>query len=426
VSRRARLAGGALAFGGVAALLALSLLPAPSPDAPLAWQTLTALFRWSGPNAQVRLYAWQASLQAIAARPWLGYGPETLDLALPAFFQPPMALLGGLPAIAGRAHDELLELGLWAGVPAVVAYLAVVALCLRAGLRRMRRGDGLAAGLLAALVAAAVHHALDVGTATTETCWWLFLGMLAAPHLSPPTPSPLSCRREGNLRLQQDVPPRRQEREEGARGNGVRRGWLLWLLVVLALVAFCLRPLVADVLGAQGMALASVGANDAAAATLQQAATLDPRPDSYAGLLAEVDLARGNAAGADAALVRALERTPADLALWGTLVRLRGAEAERDPARWPEAYTACTGMLAASPHHPDVLMLCGDLYLTARDLPAAESYYEAARQAAPEYDQPYFNLATVARMRGDTAAAEAYTAIAVQKREAWEAWVLQR
>jgi Flp pilus assembly protein TadD len=340
-----------------------------------------------------------------------------------------MALLGGLPAIAGRAHDELLELGLWAGVPAVLAYMAAVALCLRAGFLRLRQGDTLAAGLLAALAAAAVHHALDVSTATTGTYWWLFLGMLAAPQ---PSSSSLTAMHLAGAAAGSGAappPPGQPDMRPPHRpaGEGLRvAGWPQWLLVVLALVAFCLRPLAADVLGAQGMALASVGANDAALAWLQQAAALDPRPDSYAALLAQVDITRGDAASADATLVRALNRTPADLTLWGALVRLRGAQAERDPARWPEAYAACSGMLAASPRHPDVLMLCGDLHLTARDLPAAEFYYEAARQAAPEYDQPYFNLATIARMRGDTAAAEAYAAIAAQKREAWEAWVLQR
>lgn len=422
----ARLVIGALGLAGVVALVALSLLPAPPPDAPLAWQTLTALFRWSGPNVQVRLYAWQATIDAIAARPWLGYGPETLDLALPTFFPPPMALLGGLPAVAGRAHDELLELGLWAGVPAAVAYLAVVALCVRAGVRRLRQGDALAAGLLAALAAAAVHHALDVGTATTGTYWWLALGMLAAPHPSPPSSSPLSCRPEEDPRPEQDAPSGRQQRGEGARHGGVRRGWLVWPLVALGLLAFCLRPLVADMVGAHGMALASVGANDTALPALQQAAAVDPRPDSYAALLAQVEVARDDAAAAEASLVRALDRTPADLALWTALARVRGARAERDPALWPDAYAACAGMLTASPRHPDVLMLCGDLYLTARDLPSAEHYYTAARDAAPEYDQPYFNLATIARMRGDTATAEAYTAVAQAKRAAWEAWVLQR
>lgn len=415
----ARLAIGALGLAGAVALVALSLLPAPPPDAPLAWQTLTALFRWSGPNAQVRLYAWQATAEAVTARPWLGYGPETLDLALPAFFPPSMALLGGLPAIAGRAHDELLELGLWAGVPAALAYLAVVALCVRAGVRRWRQGDALAAGLLAALAAAAVHHALDVGTATTGTYWWLALGMLAAPGAPAAESTP------------PDKPDQRSDLRGGAIRPPARTGRAIlqiavWLAVAGAVAAFCLRPLIADALGAHGMALASVGVNDAALVALEEAAALDPRPDSYAALLAQVQVARGDAISADATLVRALGRTPSDLALWTALARLRGARAERDPALWPDAYAACAGMLAASPRHPDVLMLCGDLYLTARDLPSAEYYYTAARDEAPEYDQPYFNLATIARMRGDTAAAEAYTTAAQAKRAAWEAWVLQR
>ena len=70
---------------GFVSLFVMSVLPPLSGDAPHSLQTLTTIFRWKGATAQIRLIGWEASLDAIAQRPFLGYGAGTSVLSLIGF-----------------------------------------------------------------------------------------------------------------------------------------------------------------------------------------------------------------------------------------------------------------------------------------------------------------------------------------------------
>jgi O-antigen ligase len=108
-----------------------------------------------------RLGAWAAALEMIRAQPWLGHGPGSYadqsqqwrlraELRGQVRLPPPPTATG-----FAQAHQEYLQFAAEAGLPALAALLAALALLLR-GLARRARTDLQAAVLLAVLSAAAI------------------------------------------------------------------------------------------------------------------------------------------------------------------------------------------------------------------------------------------------------------------------------
>ena len=129
-----------------------------------------------------RLLIWHAALQALAARPLLGYGPDNFGPVFERFY--PTALLryeGNLVGV-DRAHNELLDVALAGGIPAALAFAGLIAWVLWRGLRTHRQ-SALAAGLIGAIAAYVVGNQFGFGMIGTETLLWVLLGLLSA--LSP-------------------------------------------------------------------------------------------------------------------------------------------------------------------------------------------------------------------------------------------------
>lgn len=394
----------------IGALVVLSLLPPPPAGAPEVWQAAASLFRASSPTVQVRALVWRSTLDAIARRPWLGYGPETFDLALPAAMDPRLVIFGGLDAVAGRVHNELLELALFSGIPAALAYALLITLAARRGWRRLSGGDPLAGPLLASASAGLIHHLLDVTTITTGIFFWLWLGMLAA--------------QAWDAML---LPGTRLIGDRAAR-------WLAAAVAAVLIGWACVLPVWADIAGREGMALGGVGAWAGAEDALAHAGLLDPRPQVYALPRAEVEIAQYQADHDAAALDRAavhledaIRLMPSDTDLWSKLVEVRRIQAVEVDARfWPQAYAGCQSLLLEAPHDPNAFLQCGDLRLWARQPAGAIPYYQAAALLAPDYDQPYFDLSTAYRALGQTAQADRFNQLATQRQQAWLAVLSQR
>jgi len=399
-----RLLAGAMAVVGLV-LVGLSLLPVPASSASNLWRALTSLFRASSPTVQVRLLAWESVIRAVAARPLFGFGPETLDLALPRFMPPDFVLYGNLSATAGRAHNAFLEIALFAGLPALAIFIGLLVWVGRSGWRAFRRyDDPLALPLLVALGAGLLHDAVDVQTITTGAYSWLIMGMLTTPTSS-------------------FIP-------DAVSHPVIRKGAALAIIALVPLISFW--PLAADIVGRQGLALKSVESWDDAEATFAAAERLDPRPDTYTSLRAEVVIEQEHP-GADrladavSLVERALDHTPTDLTLRQQLVRLRLAQARQIDARyWPAAHNACRGAMHTAPNDPNTYLLCGDLHLWERLPAGALPYYVAAANLSPAYYQPDYNLATVYRWLGDPATADVYTGLGDAKQAAWQAVLAAR
>jgi putative inorganic carbon (HCO3(-)) transporter len=74
-----------------------------------------------------RFSAWQVAIEALKNRPALGYGPENFQIGFDKYYTP------SLPYIAknwgdwyDRAHNFILDIGVTAGIPALMVYLSLV------------------------------------------------------------------------------------------------------------------------------------------------------------------------------------------------------------------------------------------------------------------------------------------------------------
>ncbi|MBI4317962.1 MAG: O-antigen ligase family protein [Chloroflexi bacterium] len=127
-----------------------------------------------------RLTIWQASLQLIAERPLLGFGPGSFSLAFHHVFPPQLVFYQGRALVTDRAHDVLLQQALDAGLLGLVAYAALMVTLVAKLVRGMRRrqGHGRVVGL--AILAVVGGHLVDLlfsfDVATTAAIFWVVAG----------------------------------------------------------------------------------------------------------------------------------------------------------------------------------------------------------------------------------------------------------
>jgi putative inorganic carbon (HCO3(-)) transporter len=133
----------------------------------------------SGSVAQ-RLYTWKGTLRLIGARPWLGWGLETLGEVFPYDRDAMVPLFGPRPVIIDRAHNDLLHVAVSVGVPGAAAYAAFWAAVVHAAWRLWRRTEGadrvLAAGWLASVAAYLVQVQFSFSTVAVTPLVWLLAG----------------------------------------------------------------------------------------------------------------------------------------------------------------------------------------------------------------------------------------------------------
>jgi tetratricopeptide (TPR) repeat protein len=118
-----------------------------------------------------RAYTWKGTVHMIAARPVLGFGPAAFPSAYPRFAQ---------TGFTRSAHQVWLQLAAESGVPALLLLFGAWGLGWVAAWRALKTPHWpLAAGLIAALTAFAVHGFTDAGWGITSIAT-LLLVMLAA------------------------------------------------------------------------------------------------------------------------------------------------------------------------------------------------------------------------------------------------------
>jgi tetratricopeptide (TPR) repeat protein len=121
---------------------------------------------FEGGSGRVRVLIWRASVSAMreARVRWLvGYGPETLRLIIPRYYDPEIGVIEQTDAMPDRAHNELADALVSSGIIGAAAELAFFAAVLVGAVRV--REPAARAGLLGAAVA----HMLEIqlGFATT-------------------------------------------------------------------------------------------------------------------------------------------------------------------------------------------------------------------------------------------------------------------
>jgi O-antigen ligase len=416
----------ALLLIGLVALLLLSLLPPLPGNAPRALQTLTSMFRWKGATAQIRLYGWRASLDAIRARPLLGYGPSTFGLVLERYLPPELTPFGGGAALGRRTHNVYLETAVESGLIGLAAYLVLLAAVViplipwhgnepqrlsehgsflsEAGMSSP--GDGV---ILAALVANLVNNVFSFDSATTVVMFWTLGGIAhARPAALAPHDTVAAARRPA------------------------RWSWAISLIgAVLALWL-----IIPDIITHRGEVLAQRRHWTVAVEWLDLASDLAPTPNTILPILGQTyadwatDKSDNTAVWQRGVPVytELVTRWPdvtayhAQRALY--FRRWYSQQGGADIAR--QALDSYSTAIQLSPTDPDLWLDRGLVRLQAGDPPGALADFEQANTLLANYTRYYGAMSIYALVTGDTAAAQAWNAQALAEQQKWDDWVWRR
>lgn len=160
-------------------LLAASLTQMPG------FNRLENITRVDEGSTAARLTIWQTTLSLIAARPLLGYGPETIPLVFPRVFPPQLVYYQGRLSGVDRAHNVWLDTAMSAGLLGVVFFGALLYTLARRSLKAWRAvSDPAERWLWVALAGSVVGHLIDLefgfDLTATASIFWLILALIAA------------------------------------------------------------------------------------------------------------------------------------------------------------------------------------------------------------------------------------------------------
>jgi O-antigen ligase len=313
-----------------AAFLVLLNLPG-GPLAALAgvpgFDRLAALTRTDAGSTAARLTIWRTSLDLISARPWLGYGPETMRPVFARVFPPQIVYYQGRHATVDRAHNLWLDLGMSVGLTGTAVFAALLAGFARLAWRGLRKSrERWQKVVWMALVASVAGHLADMqfsfDLTSSATIFWLALALGAAVSRtrSPDTLPPGSSASPRSLPLY--LPP---------------------ALAVLALVGLlCARPLMANAAYQRSL----LGTRPLE--TARRAVRLWPLEPMYRLRLAEV-LAHRGGPDAEAQLNAASRLSPNDPQVWAARGSIYAIGNNASPGEYVQAEAAYRRALELAP-----------------------------------------------------------------------------
>jgi len=158
-------------------VLSLAIISVGIPD--LAGR-LTSIFSIGGSMGS-RLLMWKSALSMIADRPLFGFGPDALGLAFSKYESIELARIAPLE-IQDNVHNAFLQLAATSGIPALLAFLAVISLLFFKTIRNLKEGgvSPLAVGLFGGVIAFITQSVTGVTGIAASTFLWLGMGSLAA------------------------------------------------------------------------------------------------------------------------------------------------------------------------------------------------------------------------------------------------------
>ena len=144
-------------------------------------ERLASLFDLGRGTGALRLQAWRATLEMIAAHPLLGIGPGNFQLAYPRYMLP----TAWADPLFYHSHNVFLDFAAFLGLGGLGLFIGLLASLFRTGrqlLRALPRGDerALLVGLMAGVVACLAHSLVDTGYFLPDlACLWaLTLGLV--------------------------------------------------------------------------------------------------------------------------------------------------------------------------------------------------------------------------------------------------------
>jgi Flp pilus assembly protein TadD len=343
-----------------------------------------------------RLDEWTLASRVIADRPLFGAGPEGYRIVAGKHVSVEYEQDYGRAVIPDRAHNGLLDLGVSGGVPALLAYGALLFLVGRRVFAVLRAGTALHAGVAVGLVAYGAQQQFLFPLTEIDPVAWLLAGVVVA---AAQPERPVRCRLP---RLTAMIP----------------------LTLCAAALLFGMRELWGDrqvEAAVQQLATASTrGDVDAAIGHAERA--VDQRPDILRNRIAlsRTLSASGTIAGLDAAiaaLAGALDWSPRDPVVAKERASLLSSKAAStgDSTNQQAALDAWTDLAANDPNNAAVLLELGVAQAVVGDSASARTSWERAAMLAPRSPVPLINLARLATIEGRTADAEAALAEAEKR-----------
>lgn len=132
------------------------------------------------PGGRSRVDEWRVAARVIADHPITGVGPEGYRIAFADGVDDDYERAHGRDPLPDRAHAAPLDVALAGGLPALIAWAALMALFVRSSVRAIRSGPPWLAGVGAALLAHVGGQLLLFPTAELEPVAWLLGGVLVA------------------------------------------------------------------------------------------------------------------------------------------------------------------------------------------------------------------------------------------------------
>ncbi len=296
----------------------------------------------SGGSIAARWTIWQASLRLLWPRVWLGYGADTLELHFPSVYPPQLVYYQGRGIVVDRAHNWLLDWSLNYGVVATVILMALVALILRQGWRRLTTPQTAAAPLsgepplehhwlaacMAAVCAQLVGNLFLFEVAATAVVFWLLLAIVTAATTN-------------------RVPQAAQL---------ITPLWTRYAVIVTAVLIVAwsvwqsnVLPMIADLHSWRGTQALNQGNLSAALVEYETAVERQPRRAAYHVALALTAAQLGSFEQAEEAIHEVIALRPADPVLYTHLATLYARQAIERPERLELVYGTYDQAIALAP-----------------------------------------------------------------------------
>jgi tetratricopeptide (TPR) repeat protein len=311
---------------------------------------------------------WVAVWGLIRERPLLGYGLDALELVFQRVYPPQLVYYQGREAFVDRAHHLLLDWAVTTGVLGMLSFLLLITRFFALGLHRMTRASHeqrilLVAGL-ASMAANLVGNLSGFDVTATATVSWLLMALVASPAMAPASAP--------------EAPPEAPSEAPAAQGSRWALSGVLGIGVLLLILQFNVRPLLASVAHRTAVRHVHNGELAPAVDAAVRATGYAPWQPEHQRLLGQCLWRYAELSGdptgwshAEVALLTARDLRPADSASWAWLGDFYGAAgAQRDPALFELAHEAYREALNLLPHRARLYVAWGRIYL-AEDRPEA-------------------------------------------------------
>lgn len=396
---------------GFVSLFVMSVLPPLSGDAPHSLQTLTTIFRWKGATAQIRLIGWEASLDAIAQRPFLGYGAGTFRIVLDWFSPPELAPFGGTAALGGRPHNMMLRVAIESGLIGLGVFVGMLVAIILPIIRAIRIDNRhqqlIHIAILSALIANLVNNLFSFESTVNLMLFWALAGIAHAP---------LTSKKEG---LSQIYFYRVYIGRVVAFSSVILMVWLI----------------IPDMFAYQGETGCPQRSSCDSISMMQKAVRWSPTPEVFSSIMGKIyaqdaikDQDQGLFLEGAAIYDELVNDFPQVTEYW----RLRGLYYRRwyllgrDSLVGLEALQSYSQAIELSSTNPDLWLDRGLTYLDLTDYQAAVEDFNSAERLIDDYARYYGAMSIYSGVQGDVEAAVFWQQRQTEAQDAWNEWSWRR